>query len=316
MSVQLKSHIQPVNNTETGRNSETASITTKISLAHIAWITMFLSILIWNVSTSQTQSNTLGNTGNVYRIFLVLFSLAAGSYALMTNSGNLSKRLTFPIILLLIYAIVAFASSLLVPANSFYTMWKSMEIIIDLIIITAILCLKYPYENVLLAYKIIIVILVSLLLIFTIEAIMMPSVALIPSRGVIPFTMRGYIPLYNGNSLAFLCAVICYFVFCRMINTKKKQFLLYLLFTWAFVVLILAQSRTSLVGLVVAITVFTYFNKNKKIMIGLVIFGILSTALASFSAGIEAYLTRGQSKELMTSLSGRTHGWEAAVDAF
>lgn len=305
-------------NTAPGKEVE-RPIDTKYSVAHLAWFTMFISIFIWNISTGTSttaQSNELGNTGNVYRIFLVMFSLAAGAYALMKNSGNLSKRLTLPIILFIIYAIVAFLSSLLVPVNSFYTMWKSMEIMIDLMIILAILCHAYPYENILKTYKLTIILLVILLAIFTIEAIVVPSIVLLPSRGTIPFTMRGYIPLYNGNSLAFLCAVVAFYSFSRMINFKKYKAVYIILFAWSFIVLILAQSRTSLVGLMVAILVFTYFNKNRKTFYSLISLSVLLSLLASVASSIEAYLTRGQSAELMGSLSGRTHGWEASMEAF
>lgn len=319
MSVQLKSKSSLLENA----NQQTNGIAklpkpVKYSIAHLAWFTMFISIFIWNISTTsvQSQSAALGNTGNVYRIFLVMFSLAVGAYALMKNSGNLSKRISLPIGLFIIYSVVAFISSLLVPVNSFYTMWKSMEIMIDLMILLAIICHTYPYESILKAYKLIIIILVALLTIFTIEALVVPSLALLPSRGTIPFTMMGYLPRYNGNSLAFLCAIVAFYSFCRMVNFKEHKNLYIFLFSWSFIVLILAQSRTSLVGLIAAIAVFTYFNKNKKTFYTLIILSVLISLFATLAGSIEAYLTRGQSAELMGSLSGRTHGWEAAIDAF
>ena len=320
MSVKLRTNSDPhssANKQADGKMNLPVQI--KYSVAHLAWFTMFISILIWNVNvntSSVSQSAALGNTGNVYRIFLVMFSLVVGAYALMKNSGNLSKRLSLPIILFIIYAVVAFLSSLLVPINSFYTMWKSMEIMIDLMILLAILCHATPYESILKAYKMLIIIFIIFLTLFTIEAIVAPSIVLLPSRGTIPFTMRGYIPRYNGNSLAFLCALVAFYSFCRAINFKKHKIVYSGIFAWSFIVLILAQSRTSLIGLMVAIIVFTYFNKNKKTFYSLIALTILLSLLATVAGSIEAYLTRGQSAELMGSLSGRTHGWEASIDAF
>jgi len=320
MSVKLRTNSDPHSSTNIQADGKmNLPVQVKYSVAHLAWFTMFISILLWNVNTSTSsvsQSTALGNTGNFYRIFLVMFSLAVGAYALMKNSGNLSKRLSLPIILFIVYAVVAFLSSLLVPVNSFYTMWKSMEIMVDLMILLAILCHATPYENILKTYKLIILLLIILLAIFTIEAIVAPSIVLLPSRGSIPFTMRGYIPLYNGNSLAFLCAIVAFFAFCRAINFKKNKNLFIFLFIWSFIVLILAQSRTSLVGLMVAIIVFTYFNKNKKTLYSLIALSILLSLLATVAGSIGAYLTRGQSAELVGSLSGRTHGWEASMEAF
>jgi len=319
MSVKLKTSMVQEPSTETDLNTKLSPpIQIKYSIAHLAWFTMFISILIWNVdaTVTQSQSAALGNTGNVYRIFLVMFSLCVGAYALMKNSGNLSKRLSLPIVLFIIYAIVAFLSSLLVPVNSFYTMWKSMEIIIDLMILLAILCHTSPYESILKAYKMLIIIFIALLTLFTIEAIVAPSLVLLPSRGTIPFTIRGYIPRYNGNSLAFLCALVAFYSFCRAINFKKHKNLYIFLFIWSFTVLILAQSRTSLVGLAAAVIVFTYFNKNKKTFLSLIALTVLISLFATVAGSIEAYLTRGQSAELMGSLSGRTHGWEASIQAF
>jgi O-antigen ligase len=84
----------------------------------------------------------------------------------------------------------------------------------------------------------------------------------------------------------------------------------------ALITLILAQSRTSLIGLVIAICVQLFFDRRFVLLLSMLILGVILAASTQFSNVTEQYLVRGQDKELFTSLSGRTHGWEAAWASF
>src|SRR5882762_5093460 len=111
--------------------------------AHIAWAAMFLSILIWGLG--EVKSGEMGNTGNWYRIVLVLLAAWVGTLTLLRNSDRAVFAFSGPVFLLLVYGFVALISALYLTDYYFYSMWKSFEVVVDVIVIAAIL--SYPRQQ-------------------------------------------------------------------------------------------------------------------------------------------------------------------------
>jgi O-antigen ligase len=294
----------------------TVSEKPKINLAHIAWILIFSSILMWGLGESRAGS--LANTGNWYRMFLVPFATFLGFFALFKYGAKLSQAFPLAIVLLLLYGIIAISSSLYVPVHAFYTMWKGIEVVVVVMIAAAILSYSRQFDSALLAYKTIIFMFWALMILFWIEAALIPSKAFLPSRGLLPFTMQGVLPSYNGNSLAFLSAVLVFSSFCAMQRSTAafKKVFFAILCAWAFTTLLFAQSRTSLFGLLVALVVYMLIDKRYFTMAVMIVIGSIAAVSGQFFDVAEQYVMRGQSEELFTSLSGRTRGWEAAWALF
>jgi O-antigen ligase len=288
----------------------------RFNAAHVAWAAMFCSILIWGFRDARAAG--LGDTGNWYRIALVLFAGILGMYAVLRNTSRLARGFDGPLLLFLLYGLLAMISSAYIPTYSLYSMWKGLEVVIDVIVIAAVITYPEPIASARLAYKILIALFGMLLLTYSIEALVVPSAALAPSRGFVPFTMSGVLPIMNGNALAFLSAVVAFGAFCNLLRTRNsfRRVLALIIFAWTMTVLILAQSRTSLVGLVVAICAFLLLDRRFGWLALIVALTIMVAALTSFVDVAQQYVIRGQSKELFTSLSGRTQAWEAAWRLF
>lgn len=288
----------------------------KMNLAHLAWVTMFCSIFIWGFG--EVSQGSLGNTGNWYRMILVPFSGVVAVLVLMKNASRISQAFPVPLFLFLVFGLVAVASSVQIPTYAFYSMWKGLEVVIDVLLIGAILTYPKPLDSARLAYRIILIIFGILLVVFWVEAFFMPSRAYMHSRGLIPFTMQGVLPMYNGNSLAFLSAVLAFSTLCYTFRIKStgKKIMTLGLFAWMFLTLILAQSRTSLMGFFAALLVYLFFDRRFKLLALVAVISLLTFVFTGFSDVAEQYVVRGQSTQLMTSLSGRTQGWEAAWQSF
>jgi O-antigen ligase len=288
----------------------------RFSAAHLAWTAMFCSIFIWGLG--DVRSGTLGNTGNWYRIVLVAFAGIAGLYALLRNTKRLTQAFSGPLVLLLLYGLFAVISSAYIPAYAFYSMWKGFEVVIDVIAVAAVLSYAEVQGSARMAYTIVVTLFGTLMAVYWVEALLMPSAAFLPSRGLIPVTMQGVLPVMNGNGFAFLSAVVAFAAWCGLFKVKKLfgRACLLSVFVWAVITLFLAQSRTSLVGLALAICVYLFFDR-RWVLLALIVIGVtLVAALTSFTVVAEQYVIRGQSQQLFSSLSGRTQAWEAAWKLF
>jgi len=288
------------------------------SSTYYAWIAMIFSIIIWYKFGGSSTVVNLGNTSNIYRMGLVMAGGVLALNLILKNSNNISKNLPPPLFLMLLYGITAFFSSLIVPTNAFYTMWKSIEILIDVTAMIGIIAATRSVSGPLTAYRLL-MFYNALMLVFVIGgAIISPGDGLRPSRGIVPFFLQGYVPLLNPNTIGFISVQLlihCTASFFRSTTARQKHISV-LFFVLSLITLILAQSRTSSVGMVVGLVVYLFLDKKRGIAMAVIATGAIIMLFTSGADLVIQYMQRGQSEELMMSLSGRTHGWTAAWDMF
>jgi len=283
------------------------------SAGHVAWLAMFCSILIWGIG--EVKRGELGNTGNWYRITLVLFAGAVTAFGLLKNASRLSRGFCAPVVLLLGYGVLGMVSALYIPRYSLYSMWKASEFVIDVLAIAIVMSNPRPQASARIAYNTILVAFGVLMVVYWVEALLLPSLAFGPSRGLIPFTLAGVMPIMNGNALAFMSAVLAFAAWCRLLKPGLRILWLAVLLS-AVGMLILAQSRTSLIGLIIAVGVQLYFDRRLVLLTIIATLVTVVAAFTQFSNITEQYIVRGQSRELFSSLSGRTLAWQAAWTSF
>jgi O-antigen ligase len=291
--------------------------TSGFNAAQLSWVAMFCSILIWGFG--QTQAGTIGNAGNWYRIGLVFLAGGIALFALLRNASRLPNAFAAPLLLFLVYGIVAMISSLYIPAYSFYSMWKGFEIVVDVLTVVAILAYLHPYRAARLAYVIIVGAFRVLIVIALVEALVVPSGAFQPSRGLFPYMLHGVLPLMSENGLAFISAVVAYASWCDLFVPGKRvlrKLLRMLFLCLGLLTLVLTQSRTSLIGLAVATSVFLLFDRRFGWLTCILVAAGAAAALTSLVDVSQQFIMRGQSRELFESLSGRVQGWQAAWALF
>lgn len=281
----------------------------------LAWIIMFMAILAWSARDLATVE--LGNRDNLSRIGLVVLAACLALGAIARNVTSSTRSIAGPLAWLLIYGCVAAISSLYLEEGSLYSLWKSLELIVDVLV--AVVLTGYAAREEAMASKPlnVIVCLFSLMLFaFWVEVALLPSQALLPSRGTIPFTMRGVSPVYNGNTLGFLCAVVALTMLASLFRKTTSRSWRYVTLVLALLGLILAQSRTSLIGFIVGTALYLFLDRRRRILVVLLIIAIPALLLTTFAEIAGSYLLRGQSEELLTSFSGRTEGWSVAWEMF
>lgn len=285
---------------------------------YFSWAAMIFSIIIWFKFDSGLQAGELGNTRNFYRMFLVAAGGILALHHLLKNTHRIKVALTPPLLFLLLYGFVALFSSLLVPTNSFYTMWKSIEIIIDVTAIVSIIAYAQSPYGPINAYKWLMAYNAMMLIFIVAGAIITPDESFRSSRGIIPVFLQGSFPVSNPNSVGFISVQLVIHniaIMCRA-PSKTYKIIALIIACISFIALILAQSRTSTAGLIAGLIVYLYLDKKKFMALSLMVVGALIMLYTSGADLVTGYLQRGQSEELMTSLSGRTHGWTAAWEMF
>jgi O-antigen ligase len=197
-------------------------------------------------------------------------------------------------------------------------MWKGFEILVDVLVIAAILSYSQPQDRARAAYRLLPFLYGILVVVFLVEALMMPSVALTPTRGYISIYMHGVVPVMAENALAFLSAITAFAIICRLYRPGRFTIKLFYVSTLclALLSLIFAQSRTSIIALTLAVIVYLLFDRRYASFTALVGACLVAAIYTQASDVSLQYLLRGQNQGLINTLSGRTEGWEAAWQSF
>lgn len=288
-----------------------------INLALVMWVAMFVSMLTWAVA-SDDPPPPMGNNRNYLRMALVLLSAAGSVYLLLRNPKNWRLAFPAPLLLLLFYGTLAMISSSFVPEYAYYSLWKSMEIVVVVLVVAAMLTYPMQLGQARFAYLWFVGINAFLVLVFSVEALAMPERAFHPSRGYFGVQMMGVVPVVQENALAFMSAVVAFAALCSTFRAKTwvRRSASMAVCAVAMLVLVLAQSRTSFVAFVLAIFIYLIFDRRYGLLAAMAIVLFVGATSASLLEVSSQYLLRGQDAELVTSLSGRTQGWQGSWVAF
>ena len=282
-----------------------------------AWVLMFLATGLW---IYREESVTGIGSLDTSALMQIGFVAVAGAILLsMVMRGvNLGLFSMTPTAAFLLYGVVAFISAGVSPAVAL-TLYKSGLILADaLLVVVAISKLRKggnPRAMIDLTYALSIFFLFCVVL----GGILFPEKAVRQVGGVLGYNLNGVIPVLNANDVGFFAAVGAALGLRRMWEpVPLRQRLLWMsLAAMGFAVLFFAQARTSIVALAIVIVVYAIAIKRMRPM-AVALVGALAMLgsyylLTSQSAGFEEvtadYLKRGQSDEMVATMSGREGLW-------
>ncbi len=286
----------------------------KIDLSHLAWLLSFISLFSLIIKTPGEIQEL--NAGNIARIVSIIASGILSIWCILFRKGTLIKIFQGPQKWLLMYGIIALVSGAY-ASHGFYAIWKSIEIIVDILLVGALLSSVFVESNIEKLYKLCIGLFVVIILSVWLGALISPQKAFNHSRGLLSIQIQGIYPPINSNGLGFISAfLVVVFISKAHYNRSFLKLFAWFLVAIAGITLILAQSRTSLIGCAVAVLAYSFLTRNKA-MLFVSLLGIAS--IVFWDAGrqfVYEYIRRGQSAELAISLSGRRISWDAALRLF
>lgn len=133
-------------------------------------------------------------------------------------------------------------------------------------------------------------------------------------NALLPILLRGWIIPLSSTSIGMLSSILFYCTITeKEPGTSQKRYIFKL--GLLAVCIILAQSRTALLGLVLAVGIYIAVF-YKKAFNKLIILTTIIVLLVLEMSTIKQFLLRGQSTELISSLSGRSEWWTYAWNYF
>jgi O-antigen ligase len=195
-----------------------------------------------------------------------------------------------------------------------WTLYKSMEFLLDVALLGAILTTVESTSGFRLVFNCIWS-LYALELIWTwIGAAIWPSAAL-DELG----RLSGVWPLVASNSIGGSSAVICVVALARLVgrNAEKSERSWYmLLFTFGMVSLIASQTRNSIAGFMLGAALVLWYERRMWIGIATVALTAPLLVFTSVGARVEGFLARQQTESQIAGLSSRMDWWSYAWQQF
>ena len=299
--------------------------TPRQKLLAFAWFAMFIGqaqIIAHDASFTGIGSLEGG------RVYQLLWMFVAGivSLQLVLTSKVVKGAWRFAIIALFAYCFFAIASAAFSPAKAL-TLYKSAQVIIDAFLVVVscseLIRARSPHFLVDITLTLVALLLLGVLA----GGLFVPESAFIANEGALGKSLRGVVPAIHPNELGLMAAIGLVVGLVRVIDPsygKLRRMLWLALALAGFVVLFLAQARTSLAGAALAVILSGFLLKRLRPLSWTILIASIAVVayyqLGGGSLGIEdkvtLYVTRGVSDEHIKNLSGRTELWAAGWEMF
>jgi hypothetical protein len=288
---------------------------TQLTWWHGLWLLVFLSGFQFRLRDTQAIKEAAVDFAAVYRIALMaITAFALGVRLVLRRAPHRLSLFRGPIGALALYAVICVASTLwsVFPA---WTLYKSLEYLVDVVLLAAILA-TFPSVE---AYKCMFdwtwtldgFLLVSVWL----GALMWPGEALQPSPGLIRVQLQGVAPQISDNGVGHLSAVLSLVALSRLLRKPQSgpgTAFYAVLFALGLATLFVAQTRSAMLGFLFGVALLLYLSGRMGSIAFIALTAVLLYVFTSADILAEQYVRRGQSADLFNSLSGRTVWWDAA----
>lgn len=293
--IMLKS-FQPVRGWwDSARKNQTISV-----LITLSFIATFLG------GTALEASGGIAGTERILRLLVIIIMLFIALRSIATkphsfrNAGPSAK-------IMLLFGLVAMASSLY-SFDAIITLWKSIELLTVILAGFAIAGRIKSIDDIQAALNILMLIMLFLITSAGLGALLTPHDAFVKLQLSSSIVLRGTSPTINPNTLTQFAALLAVMLFTSRLNkvSEYKNISTLVLIGISIIIMLLGHSRTSIFSGILAVMMVLYFSRQRILLIiasGVGAIGFLATDF------LLQYISRGQSTELFTSMSGRTNFW-------
>ena len=286
---------------------------------HAVWLLVFCSALVYRTRESGAVTEEPVDAWAFFRITLVTTT----AFILM---ARLALRLTPWVNSLFrglvgalgVFALVSVSSTLwsIYPA---LTLYKSLEYLVDVALIAAILvsvrspnAFKSLFDWTWTLYG-------FLVASVWLGALVWPGQALIRSVGLIGVQLYGVVPNIHANTVGECGAILAIVAFSRLLARSRGVRELawnMLVLSASLATLVMSQTRSAIAGFMLGVLVVMVASKRCGVAAALVMSVILLLVTTDAASLFVAYSQRGQSPELLQSLSGRLPWWKLSWEKF
>jgi O-antigen ligase len=280
---------------------------------HLLWLLMFISGLVFRVRDIESiYANPLD--------FWALFRVGLMAIVALTLLGQLALRadnwiralFLGTIGLLSIHSLAAILSTVW-SAYPSWTLYRSLEYFVDVWLAAATVTAIRSEQDLRAVFDWAWIMVAALIASVWAGLVLFPGQAIIPGVGILGVQIQGVIPSIAANGVGELGALLAIMALTRMLfATSIKRTYLFLFLAGA-ITLVLSQSRSPLMGFLLALPLVLFTSRR----IGLVVLLVLLLPAALFFTGLGdlfwKFFLRGQNQELLLQLSGRRYWWESSL---
>ncbi len=280
----------------------------KLNRWHLMWYGIYVSALVWEVRTLESYRESFLDFFSLLRLgpelFIGLYMLYCMGTGRVKWFSSLFKGITGVLAYYCLFCAVSSIWSVFPP----WTLFKSVEYMLDVSVIAGVLCVFKTTEE----YR---TLLDWTWTIFAVELVWcVIQVPLFPGQAFNDGRLCGVFPLTAFNAVGTYAAVISIVAVCRLLPVTQGVYdrsWYVSVFLFGTVLVVMSQTRNALGGLLGAVVVILLVSKRGTgiVLIGSVVAAILYTALGQF---LEKFLKRGQSEDAFNTLSGRLVWWHYA----
>lgn len=274
------------------------------------WIIFLFGTLIFTVRENVDVAASFFTIEKINR-YIALPIIFLFSFRFLSNKKLNKKIINHPIIkILILFGVFQILSSIW-SINPAYTLFRSVEYFgsILLVIISIHYIKNFRPEKFLINWHYFLIISVWIGLILN------PSGALKPAESsIFGFMLHGNLFQINANSVSQFSGALILFFLIKFLHKKTTKFD-YVLFPFIILTIILAQGRTGIAALILAIIIYA-ITKRLITRFVLVLALPLTVLFAFNSVDILEYLERGQTTSNIETFSGRLNYWQYGFLAF
>lgn len=282
---------------------------------HFLWFLVLLSGLVFRIrNTYEVQDSPIdfwalfrmGIMGFVGFVLLVRLAMKKTDWLTSLFQGSIG--------FLTAYSVIAIISTLW-SIYPLWTLYKSVEYLIDVVLIAAIVASTRSINDYKMMFDWTWFLLGLLAASAWIGILIWPDIAIRQDVGVLGGQLAGVLPAMETNKVGELGAILGIVALNRFLFMKDRRFY-FVIFLAAIATMIFAQSRSPITGFLVALPLMLFAARRiGPIALTLMLMFFL-LFLTGFSDVFWEYFLRGQNREEFSSLSGRTYGWVLGWELF
>ena len=279
---------------------------------HGLWLLLFLSEFSFRVRDDRSIGQGIVDRSAAFRIALVAVTAVVLAARITLRQTPWARSLFRGLLGVLTTYVLVCAVSTVWSVYATWTLYKSLEYLVDLCLLAAILITVRSVKS----YKSLFdwtwtlygLLLVSVWL----GALVWPQEAFQESKGLFAHELYGVFPMVSSNSVGEFGAILAVVALTRLLlrsGEGSNRVFYSLVLTTALVTLVIAQGRSAITGLLLGAPLVLFFSKRVGAAT-LIVATILLLCLLGGTEVFSTYFHRGQDPELFRSLSGRVDYWQ------
>lgn len=296
-----------------------SEIRSSLSWWHWLWFFVLASGFVFRVRDASSAKSDPADAAALVRVaFMGLVALILAMRLALRRPDWLRSMFSGGVGAMTAFA-MAGAVSTIWSVNPPWTFYKSLEFLIDVALLAAILAVVHRSEDYETLFNWNWILCGLLIASAWVGAAIWPKEALEDgySLGTLGVRLNGLFPGQGSNRLGDLGAILGVVCFTRIFPFGKRQYdrFWYVLVLLACVAtIVFAQTRTALAGLLLGMVLVLVLTGRAGKMLLLGVGAIATVVLSGAGKMILDYLQRGQSQAEMVSLSDRLNWWTVAFD--